>query len=95
MPSSCRWLGRPAVVAGQHDDLDAGVGQGLRPPCVGARLVAHGDGAGERIRRRQHGHGLALVVQRSDLGGLLGGQRRAFAAALGQPKKTSAAPTVP
>ena len=34
------------VVAGQHDDLDAGIGQGIETgTCIGPRFIPHGDNA--------------------------------------------------
>ncbi len=58
-----------AVVAGQHDDPDAGISKGLEPGLrIRTRLVTHGDRASQdAVSHDEDGHGLAFVLKRRDL----------------------------
>ena len=57
------------VVAGEHDGCDALRLQGLESlEGILARLVAHRDQPGGRVVDEEHGHSLALALQRRHAG---------------------------
>ena len=81
-------LRRARVVARQHDGPDSGVLQQFQPRLgVGARLVAHGDGADDPAVAKQDGDRLALIAQGGDQGGLSVGQRCLGRGGLGGPEE--------